>query len=165
MSQNPPANDLQQMTNRLRDLLVREEEVLKNSRESLTRVHLALRRGDLESLDTARVEQERLAADLRDLSTGRMDAVRILAHAVGVPVERPALTEIADRLPSAQATELQSLRARMRTTVGEVVELQKTNANLVQTLRSFFRGVLSGLTAPETPTRYGPTGGRLQSIT
>lgn len=165
MPQKTPPNDLQKMTSRLRDFLLREEEVLRHSQESLSRVHKALRRGDLVSLDTARVEQERLASDLRELSTGRMDAARILAHAVGVPVESPALTEIADRLPTGLATEIQTLRDRMRSTVGEVVELQKTNANLIQTLRSYFRGVLSGLTAPETPTRYGPTGGRLQSIT
>lgn len=158
-------SELQVLTDRLSDFLRREEEVLRGSQESLRRVQQALKQGDLDSLHQARIEQERLTADLRDISTGRMDAVRVLAHAVGVPVLNPALTEITDRLPSGSAEELRLMRDRLRATVSEVVELQKTNATLIQSLRSFFRGVLSGLSGPEAPARYGPTGGRLQSIT
>ena len=163
MSQRPN-HHLKELTQRLREYLRREDAFLQESKEALARVHQALKHGDLAQLDQARIEQERLAAELREVSTQRMDAVRVLAHAVGVPMEKPALKDISERLPTDSATELLEIRERLRATVSEVIALQKSNATIVQSLRSFFRGVLSGLSAPETPTRYGPTGARLTTI-
>jgi flagellar biosynthesis/type III secretory pathway chaperone len=155
---------LRDLTRRLRENLTREDAFLQESKVALARAHSALKHGNLAQLDQARIEQERLAAELRDVSTQRMDVVRVLAHAVGVPMDSPSLKDISDRLPPESARELLEIRDQLRSTVREVITLQKSNATIIQSLRSFFRGVLSGLTAPETPTRYGPTGARLTTI-
>ncbi len=152
------------MTERLLGHLRHEESLLHVSKECLTAVHHALRQGDLKALDAARPQQEQLAADLREASQARAQVAAELAISLGLSPQNPALGDIADRLPLAPGRELRAVRDDLRAALGEVVELQRANANLVQTLRSYFRGVLSGLTTPEaSSTRYGPTGGRLQT--
>lgn len=161
-----PAPNHQQLTERLLGHLRHEESLLHASKECLTAVHHALRQGNLKALDAARPHQEILAADLHDAAQARGQVTAELAQSLGLPPENPSLGELADRLPVAPARELLAVRESLRVVLNDVVELQWANANLVQTLRSYFRGVLSGLTTPDVPTttRYGPTGGRLQTI-
>lgn len=158
--------NLQQSTERLLGLLRHEALLLATSKECLLGVHHALRTGDLTALQAAQPHQEKLAADLRDASARRTVAADDLANTLGIPGGDVALTDLADRLPPPLARQLRDVRDTLRNVVAEVVELQRANANLVHTLRSYFRGVLSGLAAADAPstTRYGPTGGRLQTI-
>lgn len=165
MPQTPVAN-FQQVTERLLGHLRHEELLLQTSKETLLGVHHALRKGDLGALHAAQPHQEKLARDLHEASARRGLAAEDLAAALGLPPAGLSLTDFADRLPPTLGKQLRDVRDRLRDVVAEVVELQRANANLVQTLRSYFRGVLSGLTSAETPspTRYGPTGGRLQPV-
>lgn len=165
MPQTPVAN-FQQLTERLLGHLRHEEFLLQTSKETLLGVHHALRKGDLNALNAAQPHQEKLARDLHDASARRGVAATEIAVALRLRPDGLSLTDIADRLPPTLATQLRDIRDKLRDVVAEVVELQRANANLVQTLRSYFRGVLSGLTSAETPTptRYGPTGGRLQPV-
>lgn len=161
-----PVPNFQQATERLLGHLRHEAALLSTSKETLLGVHHALRQGDLKALAAAQPHQEKLAADLHDASARRATVADEMAGSLGLPRGNPSLTDLADRLPPTLAKQLREVRDQLRAVVAEVVELQRANANLVQTLRSYFRGVLSGLATAETPstTRYGPTGGRLQTI-
>lgn len=140
------------------DRLRVEERLLREAADSLAEVHSALRRGDLASVGAARTRQESLAAALREATIAREDAAARLAAAVGLPAAGLTLSALAARLPEPLAGELQATRDRLTALTTELADRQRRNANLVGYLRSYFRSVLTALTAPGGPTRYGPAG-------
>ncbi|QEL13795.1 flagellar protein FlgN [Limnoglobus roseus] len=158
--------NFQQLTERLLGHLRQEELLLRTSKECLLGVHDALRQGDLNALQVAQPHQEKLAADLRGASEQRATAATAISQSLGLSGGNVTLSELADRLSPTLARQLRDARESMRDALADVVELQRANANLVQTLRSYFSGVLSGLSSADAPasTRYGPTGGRLQTV-
>jgi hypothetical protein len=76
----------------------------------------------------------------------------------------PTLTALVAKLPET-AADLRAARDRLRALAADLAASQDRNANLIVHLRSYFRGVLSGLAAPDAPARYGPSGGRLEPAT
>lgn len=144
--------------------LGREEALLRAALAQAVRAGEALRRGDLASAFDANAQQQ-LANDLREAADQRAAAATALARELGPADEAPALAALAAKLPDPHASELRAARGRLAALAAEIAAVQTRNANLITHLRSFFRGVLSELTAPDAPTRYGPSGSRLEPAT
>jgi FlgN protein len=139
-----------------------EEQLLRDALASLSDVYESLRQGDLAAVAVERPQQQQLALALQAAEATRSNLARDLAQAVELPVaERLTLTAIAERLPEPWAAELRASRERLTAVTGELSELHRRNANLIGHLRSYFRGVLTALTVPDVPVRYGSSGGRL----
>lgn len=144
--------------------LGREEALLRTALAGVTAVAEALRRGDLVAAFDASAQQA-LATELRDAANERSAAAIALAREVGLSGESLTLAALAASLPEQHAAELLAARERLTTLTAEMAAIQARNANLITHLRSFFRGVLSELTAPDAPLRYGPSGSRLEPAT
>jgi hypothetical protein len=141
--------------------LEREEALLRAALAGVTTVSAALRRGDLAAAFDASAQQT-LGAVLREAAAERTAAATALAREVGLSGEPLALAALAAKLPAPHAAELLAARDRLAAITAEIAAVQTRNANLIAHLRSYFRGVLSDLTAPDAPLRYGPSGGRLE---
>ncbi|HEX4608856.1 MAG TPA: hypothetical protein VH092_11685, partial [Urbifossiella sp.] len=81
-----------------------------------------------------------------------------LAAAVGLPAAGLTLAALAARAPGPAGDDLLAARARLAAATAELAGIQQRYANLAFHLRSYFRGVMSALTAAGGPSRYGPTG-------
>jgi len=134
-----------------------EEAVLQSGRQVVLRLYTTLRKGDIPAVEALWPEHERLAADLTARAGERETAAAALAAAVGLPAAA-TLAELAARLSPPLAEAVLAARARLRALTTVVGQFQSANANLIAHLRSYFRGVLSGLTADPPSPRYGPTG-------
>ena len=141
-----------------------EEALLRAALAGVTDVQAALRRGDLPAALGASA-QEALAVELQAAGKARATSADALGRAVGLSGEDLTLTALAAKSDAPHAAELLAARDRLAAVAGELVAVQSRNANLIVHLRSFFRGVLSDLTAPDAPTRYGPSGSRLGAAT
>lgn len=147
----------------LLESLRREEELLRAALTTATEVQTALRRGDLPgALDSS--TRQWLAAELHAAGEARTASASALAHALGLSAENLTLTTLAAKLDGPHAAELLAVRDRLKLAAGELAAIQDRNANLVAHLRSFFRGVLSDLTTPDAPVRYGPSGSKLGAL-
>jgi len=144
--------------------LAREESLLRAALADVTDVQAALRRGDLPAALGSSTQQT-LAVELQAAGAARASVADALGRAVGLSGEDLTLTALAAKLDAPHATELLAARDRLAGAAAELDAVQARNANLVVHLRSFFRGVLSDLTAPDAPARYGPSGSRLGSAT
>ena len=140
--------------------LAHEEALLRTALAGATEVSSALRKGDLPAALGA-TAQEPLAARLREAADARTSAANALAAAVGLNAEPMTLSALAAKLDAPAAAELLAARDRLAALAAEIAAIQDRNANLIAHLRSFFRGVLSDLTAPDVPVRYGPSGSRV----
>lgn len=141
-------------------LLVRlqaEEEVLQSGRQVVLKLYTTLRKGDIPAVEALWPDHERLAADLSARAAERESAAAALAAALGLPATA-TLAQLAEPLSPPLAEAVLAARARLRAVAGQVGQFQSANANLIAHLRSYFRGVLSGLTADPPSPRYGPTG-------
>jgi hypothetical protein len=147
-----PAPPTPALLARLRD----EEELLRAATAATAAAHAALRSGDMTALGGAHTEQESLAGRMQEAAAARQAAAEAVAAAVGVPAAGLTLAAIAARLPD--PTELLAARARLAAAAGELEAIQRRHANLALHLRSYFRGVLSELTAGAVAGRYGPSG-------
>lgn len=130
-----------------------EETLLRKAVQWATGVRAAVRRGDL-----AAISDGGLTIELQQAAVARTAAHDEAAKAAGLP-GTATLAELAAKLP--ERAELLAARDRLRERTAEFVSLQRGNANLVNHLRQYVRGVLGGLTGGDGPTRYGPTGSRL----
>ena len=139
-------------------LLRVEEQLLRDAGTVLGGVHAALRRGDLAAVMAAGPEQEALAAALSSAESARATLLADLAFAAGVSPDGLTLAVLAAALPEPWAGEVQAARDRLVAVAAEVNDFRLRNANLISHLRSYFRGVLSTLTAVDAPVRYGPSG-------
>jgi hypothetical protein len=155
----------QPLTNTLLQHLASEETLLRNALVSVTEIHAALRRGDLAAALALSMAQQAQGAALRAAANERTNSATALARELGIAGEELRLSAIAAKLPDSLAIELQAVRERLTAVTAELNAIQIRNANLIGHLRSFFRGVLSDLTAPGAPQRYGPSGSRLEAIT
>jgi FlgN protein len=142
-----------------------EETLLGEARANVTELYAALRRGDLNTALNLSMQQEALGAALRDAATARQASVEMIARELGWNADLFTLTALASQLPDSLAAEVTGARERLTALATELADAHARNANLLGHLRSYFRGVLSGLTAPDAPARYGPSGGRLESPT
>jgi hypothetical protein len=142
--------------------LEREESLLRTALAGATEVYAALRGGDLATALGATAQQA-LATELRETAGARSAAATALAGELGLSDEALTLSGLAARLPESHAAQLRAARDRLAALTTELSAVQSRNANLVSHLRSYFRGVLSELTAPDVPVRYGPSGSRLGS--
>jgi hypothetical protein len=140
-----------------------EESLLRDALANVAALRDALRRGQIaESLDLS-AQQTTLGDALREAAAARGVAARELASEVGLTGEELTLSALAAQLPESLAAEVRTARARLAAVTAELSSIHTDNANLIGHLRSFFRGVLSGLVAPAAPQRYGPSGGRVES--
>lgn len=137
--------------------LAAEEQALRAATAAAADLHAALRRGDLSGFDRPALEVA--AADLQTTTAARNAAAAPLAEAVGLPAAGLTLSALADRLPDPWAAETRAARDRLSGVAAELADLHRRNANLACHLRSYFRGVLSELTAADAPGRYGRSGG------
>lgn len=147
----------------LLEALRREEELLRAALATATDVRAALRRGDLPAALDASTKPW-LAAQLHAAGEARAIAASALGYALGLSAENLTLTALAAKLDAPHAAELLAARDRLQDVAGELAGIQDRNANLVAHLRSFFRGVLSDLSTPDAPVRYGPSGSKLGTL-
>lgn len=134
-----------------------EETVLQSARQTAMRLYAALRKGDVPGVEALQPEQEGLAVSLKAQAADRESAAAALAAALGLP-PTASLTELAAPLSPPLAEAVLAARDRLRDLTRQVEQFQSANANLISHLRSYFRGVLNGLTDETPPPRYGPTG-------
>lgn len=139
-----------------------EESVLQAGRQVVLRLYTTLRKGDIPAVEELWSEHERLAADLTARAGEREAAAAALAETLGLPATA-TLTELAAPLSPPLAEAIRSARARLRDLTAQVGQFQSANANLIAHLRSYFHGVLNGLTADPPSPRYGPTGSTVVS--
>lgn len=155
---SPPADTL------LRHLAA-EEALLRAALVNLTDVHAALRAGDPAEAQALAAEQPALAAEMHRAAEARAAAAAALAAALGLPGAGGPLAALAERLPPEPAGRLRAARAALRELTDAIAAVQARNANLIGHLRSFLRGALSGPGAPDSPSRYGPSGSRVAAVT
>lgn len=142
--------------------LAREESLLRDALANVTALHGALRRGEMAEALRLSTEQAALGSALHDAAADRAAAASKLAGQAGIDSKDLTLSALAAKLPESPAAALQAARDRLASVGAELSALHTQNANLIAHLRSFFRGVLSGLTPPDAPQRYGPSGSRLE---
>ena len=142
-----------------------EEALLRDALAGATEVHAALRRGDLAGALAATARQAATGTALGDAAAVRTASATALARELGISADAPTLAALAAKLPDPLAVVVRAARDRLAAVAADLTAVQARNANLVGHLRSFFRGVLSELTAPGAPLRYGPSGGRLEPAT
>ena len=145
--------------------LEREELLLRESLAKSNELFAALRRGDLPAPQQLSSQQEPLAAALRDAADARSTSAADLAREVGLSGEGVTLANLAAKLPESLAADVAAVRTRLAQVAAELADVQARNANLVGHLRSYLRGVLSGPSGTESPSRYGPSGARLDTAT
>lgn len=141
--------------------LAHEESLLRDALANVTALHAALRCGEAAESLKLSTQQETLGFSLREAAAARTESARELACEVGLSSEDVTLSALAAKLPEAPAAEVHAARSRLAAIADEIAATHTQNANLVTHLRSFFRGVLSGLTAPDAPKRYGRSGGTI----
>jgi hypothetical protein len=134
-----------------------EEALLQTARQTVMRLYTTLRRGDLPAVEALWPDHERVAAELTARAAEREAAAAALADALGLP-PTATLVELAEPLSRPLAEAVRGARERLRALTTQVEQFQSANANLIDHLRSYFCGVLSGLTADPPSPRYGPTG-------
>jgi hypothetical protein len=142
--------------------LAREESLLREALATVTEVNEALRRGDPATALAASERQEAIAAAQREAADARAASAAALARELRLGGEGLTLSRIAANLPEEQASDVLAARDRFAAVARELAAVQTRNANLLEHLRSFYRGVLSGLTGSDAPRRYGPSGGALE---
>jgi hypothetical protein len=140
-----------------------EETLLGEALANVTAIYTALRRGDLGEALNLSAQQESLAGALRDAALARRATAEMIARDLGWNADLFTLTALATQLPESLATQVHAARERLSALASELADAHGRNANLLNHLRSYFRGVLSGLAAPDAPARYGPSGGLLES--
>jgi hypothetical protein len=155
----------QSLANNLLNQLASEEALLRSALAGSNEIFAALRRGDLTAALAFSAEQQTHADALHEAAKPRAEAANALACDLGLTGEELTLTTLAAKLPSALAGEMLAARDRLRAVTAELNSIQARNANLLGHLRSFFRGVLTDLTIPTAPQRYGPSGSRVESAT
>jgi hypothetical protein len=141
--------------------LAREESLLREALANVTKVNEALRRGDATAALAASERQEAIAAAQHEAASARSASAAALAREIGLGGESLTLSRVAASLPEAQAAQVHAARDRLGAVARELAAAQGRNANLLEHLRSFYRGILSGLTGSDAPRRYGPSGGPL----
>jgi len=147
-------------------LLRHEENLLLQARCALAEIHRALRASDLPAVFRAQHQHQILQQELAESAHTREEAAFALATFLNVPAKGISISLLTTKLTPALSAPLISIRDRLQTLTGEILELQRRNANLLDSLRSYFRSVLSGLTDEGDSTgtgRYGPSGVRLGS--
>lgn len=155
----------QPLANTLLRCLGSEEALLRNALAGVTEIHTALRRGDLAAALALSTEQQAQGEAFHDAAKARSDAATALGRELGMAGEELTLSAFAAKLPETLAVDVRAARDRLAAVTAELTAIQTRNANLLNHLRSFFRGVLSDLTVPDAPQRYGPSGGRLETAT
>lgn len=153
----PPTRPLAEQ---LLDQLAGEEELLRQARECVMGLYTVLRKGDMPAVQAALPRNEALTDQLAAQAEQRQATASRLAVALGLPAET-SLQQLAAAVPDPFGPKLLAARTNLRTLASQVDQFRSVNANLIDRLRSFFHDVLSGLTAPDAPARYGPSGNRL----
>lgn len=121
-------------------------------------LYSALRKGDMPAVQAAIPANDVLAGRLAAAAEQRQAAATRLAAAVGLAGESFTLASLADRTPEPYRSGLRTTRAKLRDLTAQVDQFRAANANLIDRLRSYFRDILSPLTAADAPVRYGPSG-------
>jgi hypothetical protein len=155
-----PTTDSRLLAEQLLTQLAGEEDLLRQARECVMGLHASLRKGDVAAVQTALPRNEALAARLGSAAARRQTAAAALAEALGLPATA-SLQQIAAAAPDPFGPQLLDFRTTLAALTTQVDQFRGANANLIDRLRSFFHDVLSGLTAPDAPARYGPSGNRL----
>lgn len=154
--------EISQLVERLLLQLGREEEQLREAIVRAREVYETLRSGNMPGMMQVLPKQERLAEDLRVCAEERTEAANQLAQFLGIESSRVTLVNLAQQLPANYRAALLASRETLKELSAELISFQQSNANLIQHLRCYFRGVLSGLTSGELPSRYGPSGARVE---
>lgn len=156
----PPTTDPRPLAEQLLDQLSGEEDLLRQARECVMGLYASLRKGDVPAVQAALPRNEALASRLHSQGESRQEAAVRLAAALGLP-PNSSLQILAGYTPEPFAARLLAARTALRGLAAQVDQYRYQNATLIDRLRSFFQDVLSGLTTPDAPARYGPSGARL----
>lgn len=155
-----PPTDPRPLAEQLLDQLAGEQDLLRQARECVMGLYASLRKGDVPAVQAALPRDEALVSRLYSQGERRQDAATRLAAALGLP-PNSTLQLLAAHTPEPFAARLLAARTALRGLAAQVDQYRYLNANLIDRLRSFFQDVLSGLTTPDAPARYGPSGARL----
>ncbi|MCU0704061.1 MAG: flagellar protein FlgN [Fimbriiglobus sp.] len=155
-----PTTDPRPLAEQLLSQLTGEEELLRQARECVMGLYASLRKGDMPAIQAALPRSDSLAARLQAYAEQRETAAAALAATLGLPPDA-SLQQLAAAVPEPFGPRLLAARSSLQALGSQVHQFRAANANLIERLRCFFSDVLSGLTAPDVPARYGPTGNRL----
>ena len=158
----PPTAELRPLAEDLLSLLQVEHDLLTQARQGVMGLYAALRNGDVAAVQQAQPRNEALADRLTAHADARATAAARLAIVLDLPPDA-SLQAVAARSPEPFASRLLVARTTLRTLATQVDQFRSANANLIDRLRGFFHDVLAGLTTPDTPTRYGPSGAWLST--
>jgi len=156
-----PPQSLQHLVETFLQHLGREESLLRDALAHVNSVYAALRQGDLAAAQNCAAELQPVVASLHEAAANRITSATALANEVGITGEELTLSTLAAHLPDSFASDLRAARERLTAVAAELTAIHTRNANLIGHLRSYFRGVLSSLAAPNAPQRYGRSGDRL----
>lgn len=161
---NPPTCPPIHPADRLLELLREEEQLLESTRLSLNELRMALRRGKMDTLKTIIHHQNALADQLRVIADERSLTANELGWMYGIPKANCTLKNLSKALSDPWSSQFIAIRARLNDLTIEIKKIRDANAILLDSLRFFFRDVLTSLTPePATPIRYGPSGARIGS--
>lgn len=161
MAPTQPQTSLESLIEPLLRQLDREAELLHVAIERSREVYEALRAGDLPRMMSTLPQQKALAEELQIQAENRTRLAVLIAELVSLKSEELTLCKLAAHLPEKFQHELSARRDSLSLLSAELISFQQSNANLIHHLRTYFQGVLSGLTTEAVPTRYGPSGARV----
>ena len=142
--------------------LDREEAYLRDLRDSLLELNLALRRGSLDQMESARSKQAHNAERGLALSPLRNDLVARIAAAFQLRSEEITLSRLVVQLPRPWSDQITAYQHRMRELSAEIHFLNRRNASLVQFCRTYMKQILTDASGGFPVTRYGPGGTQLE---
>lgn len=144
--------------------LRREEEVLRDKRETLRSVRAALVGGPADALDALRESQEEAARATERLRVER-DRFRWLAgELLQLPPETVTVRRVVDALPEDERGPVRAAWSRLLDLATEVEKLNRDNAAVIDYCLGFTRSCLLDITGGgRSAGRYGPGGAHLEA--
>jgi hypothetical protein len=139
--------------------LHREEISIREVRNSLADLHVALLKGQVADLDALRSKQVSVAENCLHLQSSREQLCFQFAEYLGIPPDQVCLSRIASSLPADMAERVRCFQTRIESLANEVAILQRRNTALIGYCRNYMTRILASVSALDAaPPRYGRTG-------
>jgi hypothetical protein len=148
-------------TQRLLTVLAAEERLYLELRDLLQRERELIASLDVAGLEQGVRQKQALAEEGRLLEESRLELAALLAGELGLPGERPTLSQLCAALGPGRDGELRGAHSRLAALVGAVQELVAANSGFAGEAESRVRATLQllGRLLPDQPT-YQPPGAR-----
>lgn len=151
-----------QLLEQLKHELEQESAILTQACRITASIYLVLTNGKLIDLNQKQVEQEEITLQLRHQALRRQLIVEALVEYLHLPkgVEY-TLRDLISHFPIRAQEHFFDLSLQIQKELKHFQEIQSRNATLIETLRSYFRSVISDLSDTATLTRYDLKGQRV----